>query len=230
MGNSEIALSKPLYKEFDSRNGQFINTISRNVLRLNRLAENILDVAKIESNLLKIRKEKFDVNQKVEHVVDNFRNKQKELSEYGDGHPYKYEKNVELIFVAPKVNPVTVEADAVRFEQILSNLIYNAIKFVDKEEGKVTISVDVNVEDANQQNKDRNKKKLTINVRDNGRGIHPDILHNLFHKFISKAEFGSGLGLFISKNIVESHGGKIWAKNNDDGKGATFSFSLPLKD
>ncbi len=230
MGNAELALSEPLYKEFDSRNGEFINAISRNALRLNRLTEYILDVAKIESNMLRISKEKFDVNQKVKHVVDNFKNKQKALSEYGGLHKYKNEKNVELVFVATEVNPVNVEADIVRFEQILSNLIDNAIKFIDKEEGKVTISVDVDAGDANQHNNVGDKKKLTISVKDNGRGIHPEVLHNLFHKFISKAEFGSGLGLFISKNIVESHGGKIWAKNNEDGKGATFSFSLPLKD
>ena len=98
-------------------------------------------------------------------------------------------------------------------------------------EGKVTVSIDFDADYANQHNSVKDKKKsVIISVKDNGRGIHPDMFHNLFDKFTSKAEFGTGLGLFISKSIIESHGGKIWADNNKDGRGATLSFSLPLKD
>lgn len=67
-----------------------------------------------------------------------------------------------------------------------------------------------------------------VNVKDNGKGIHQEIIHRLFTKFATKSDSGTGLGLYISKGIIEAHGGKLWAENNKDGKGATFSFSLPL--
>jgi two-component system, OmpR family, sensor histidine kinase VicK len=69
-----------------------------------------------------------------------------------------------------------------------------------------------------------------INIKDTGCGIDPSILPKLFSKFVTKSEEGrgTGLGLYISKNIIEAHGGKIWAANNNHGKGATFSFSLPV--
>ena len=69
---------------------------------------------------------------------------------------------------------------------------------------------------------------VVITIKDNGIGIDKDILPILFTKFASKSFQGTGLGLYICKSIVEAHGGKIWAKNNEDGKGATFSFSLPF--
>ena len=228
MGNTEMAISDPLYRKFDYNNGQFLDAISRNTLRIYKLTEYLLDVTRIESGLLKIKKEQFNINEKVKRVIDNFRNNQEE-AECSDNYLYRKKKNVELTFVTPKVNPITVEADEVRIEQVISNLVDNAIKFIDKEPGKVTISVDVKDGDENPHNNVKDKKKLIVSVKDNGRGIHPDILPNLFHKFTSKAEFGTGLGLFISKSVIESHGGKVWADNNKDGKGATFSFSLPLK-
>ncbi len=230
MGNAELATSDPTYNEFDGKNGQFINAISRNVLRLNRLTEYILDVAKIDSNQLKIKKETFNINDRVKHVVEYYRNKQETHS--NGCYTHKKRKSIEFVFNRPNVNPILVEADMVRIEQIISNLIDNAMKFIDKEEGKITVSVDIGVEyNANQQHSNlEGKKKIIISVKDNGRGIHPEIFYNLFHKFTSKAESGTGLGLFISKSIIESHGGKIWANNNKDGNGATFSFSLPLKD
>ncbi len=230
MGNAELATSDPVYKEFDSKNGRLIDAISRNALRLNRLTEYILDVAKIDSNQLKIKKEIFNINDMVKHVVECFRNRQETHS--NDRYTSKKRNNIEFGFNRPNVNPILVEADVVRIEQITSNLIDNAIKFIDKEDGKITVSIDIGFENnANQQHSNiEDKKKIIISVKDNGRGIHPEIFHNLFRKFTSKSEFGTGLGLFISKSIIESHSGKIWAGNNKDGNGATFSFSLPLKD
>jgi signal transduction histidine kinase len=67
-----------------------------------------------------------------------------------------------------------------------------------------------------------------LSVKDNGTGISTEIFPNLFSKYVSKSHMGTGLGLYISKSIIEAHGGKIWAENNKDGIGATFSFSLPL--
>jgi signal transduction histidine kinase len=74
----------------------------------------------------------------------------------------------------------------------------------------------------------KDNNELIITIRDTGQGIDPEILPNLFRKFATKSSSGTGLGLFISKSIIEAHGGRIWAENNSDGKGATFSFSVPI--
>jgi signal transduction histidine kinase len=79
-------------------------------------------------------------------------------------------------------------------------------------------------------NQDNNTdEEVTLSIKDTGTGIHPDILSNLFSIFATKSDTGTGLGLFISKGIIEAHGGKIWGENNINEKGATFSFSLPLQ-
>ena len=112
---------------------------------------------------------------------------------------------------------VFVEADKERISQLICNLLSNAIKFT--AEGTVCVSTEI---------KDNRKKEVHVTIKDTGQGIHPDILPRLFSKFASKSFQGTGLGLFISKSIVEAHEGRIWAENNTDGKGATFIFSLPI--
>jgi signal transduction histidine kinase len=109
-----------------------------------------------------------------------------------------------------------LRADKERLTQVISNLLDNAIKFTNR--GMISIIID----------KSSNGQEVTISVKDTGSGIHPDILPRLFSKFVSKSFQGTGLGLFISKSIIEAHGGKVWAENNLDGKGATFTFSLPI--
>jgi signal transduction histidine kinase len=74
----------------------------------------------------------------------------------------------------------------------------------------------------------KNGENVQVDVKDTGVGIDPDIMPRLFTKFATNSEQGTGLGLFISKSIIEAHGGRIWAQNNKDRKGATFSFTLPL--
>jgi signal transduction histidine kinase len=71
--------------------------------------------------------------------------------------------------------------------------------------------------------------QVIVRVKDEGPGIDPSIMPRLFTKFASKSDKGTGLGLYISKSIVEAHGGKIWAENNSDGRGATFTFTLPIQ-
>jgi signal transduction histidine kinase len=108
---------------------------------------------------------------------------------------------------------VFVEADRGRLSQVLTNLLSNAIKFT--ENGTITIETS------------ESDKEVIVSVRDTGSGIDPEVYRKLFSKFITKSDRGTGLGLFISKSIIESHGGRIWAENNQDGSGATFYFSLP---
>ena len=105
--------------------------------------------------------------------------------------------------------------------QVISNLITNSVKFTQR--GNITITAEI-IKD----NNDDNRQVVIVKVRDTGISIDPEILPNLFTKFATKSFEGTGLGLFISKKIIEAHGGKIWAENNADGKGATFSFSLPI--
>jgi signal transduction histidine kinase len=115
-----------------------------------------------------------------------------------------------------------VEADMQRIEQVLTNILDNAIKFNGE---KCTISIKI------QEGVNYNGRKAIVSIRDNGMGIDPEIMPKLFTKFSSKSLpgiKGIGLGLYISKNIIEAHGGRIWAENNTPGRGATFSFSLPL--
>src|SRR5207248_5220314 len=106
-------------------------------------------------------------------------------------------------------------------------LLRNAIKFTKKGDG--TISIEVRKTEGEREEPMSGQRFVMISIKDTGRGIDPDILPRLFEKFASKSFQGTGLGLFISKTIVEAHGGKIWAQNNADGKGATFSFTLPIR-
>ena len=148
------------------------------------------------------------------NIVEDFKN---DIQKKGNNVALVYEPDDDLI----------VEADKERIAQVISNLLSNAIKFT--EEGSISIKV---VKDAKHNN--HQQEEVMVSVKDTGTGIDPEILPRLFTKFATKSELagGTGLGLFISKSIVEAHGGKMWAKNSvSDGKvekGATFTFSLQL--
>lgn len=200
MGYSELLVVDP-------ENGtKYAYPILRNAKKLQRLSEDILDVTRIESQSLKLNREEFDLNDVLSSVIGDYRTV---LLDSGD----KINLNIQY---EPK--SIIVNADKGRVSQVISNLLSNAIKFTTTR-GKGTICITVEKKDV----------EVVISVKDPGQGIDPEILPRLFMKFVTKSPTaGTGLGLFISKNIIEAHGGKIWAKNNIDGKGATFSFSLPL--
>jgi signal transduction histidine kinase len=135
------------------------------------------------------------------------------------------------------VDPIVVEADKIRIYEVISNLLTNAIKFTQKSNSDssngisaITIFTDIKSNHAYKKGSSSNSdiEEVIISIRDRGTGIDPNVQDKLFSKFVITSETGSGLGLFISKGIVEAHGGRIWAENNADGKGATFAFSLPL--
>jgi signal transduction histidine kinase len=115
-----------------------------------------------------------------------------------------------------------VFADKERIYQVVSNLIKNAMKFIPSNDGEIEIILE-KVREGND-----GKEFASVKIKDNGKGIDSEILQRLFEKFVSKSETGTGLGLYISKSIMETHGGKIWAENNLDDRGATFSFTLPI--
>ncbi|MEO9294888.1 MAG: ATP-binding protein [Nitrososphaera sp.] len=128
------------------------------------------------------------------------------------------DKKVDFVF-EPSVEPLTVQADRSKLFEVLSNLTRNAIRFSGNE-SRITITL----------KKSEDGRDAVVQVRDCGMGIAPEIMPRLFQKFAASPDYGgTGLGLYISRSIVEAHGGKIWAENNKDGKGATFTFTLPLK-
>jgi signal transduction histidine kinase len=206
LGYSEILQRHPEKRE------QISEAIYRNANRLQRLTNDILDVTRIESQTLKLKKEQFNLRDLIFTIVEDLKN---DIQKKGS--------NIRLLY--EPYNNLLVEADKGRITQVISNLLNNAIKFTN--ENSRTIFIDVSTKQ--QIHNNSIDKKVIVSIRDNGAGIDRDILPRLFTKFASKSEIGgTGLGLFISKSIVEAHGGKIWAENNLDGKGATFYFSIPV--
>ncbi len=134
----------------------------------------------------------------------------------------QYDDSIRLALVSKEV--IFIEADKTRITQVIYNLLNNAIKFTQGEKGEEQSIISVTLE---KHENDENNKGVIVSTKDKGIGIAPEIMSRLFTKFATKSERGTGLGLFISKSIVEAHGGKIWAENNKEGRGATFSFSLP---
>jgi two-component system sensor histidine kinase VicK len=185
----------------------------RNARRLQRLTQNILDVTKIESHSLNLDKELFDLNDLISRIVMEYADRI-ERTEVG--------KDVKLVHMRNK-ETVIVEADKERLNQVILNLLSNAMKFT--KEGTIDITEQKRVE-----NKDgMMKEEAIVMVNDTGSGIDPEIMTKLFSKFTTKSQQGTGLGLYVSKCIIEAHGGKIWAENNSAGKrGAVFAFTLPL--
>ncbi|MGA8405280.1 MAG: HAMP domain-containing sensor histidine kinase, partial [Nitrososphaeraceae archaeon] len=123
-----------------------------------------------------------------------------------------------ILTIASKEDVVPVEGDKERLTQVIDNILSNAIKFTT--EGSINVTLERMIEN--------NKENAVVSIKDTGSGIESEILPRLFTKFAAKSERGTGLGLYISKGIIEAHGGKIWAENNLEKRGATFSFSLPL--
>jgi len=180
-----------------------ISSIIRNAKRLDRLAADILDVTNIEGKSLKLNKTIFDIDEILSQLV----------KEYSRQIENDAAKNKILKILYEPIH-VKILADNYRITQVISNIINNSIKFTDQ--GIISIIGNVNSDE------------LTIKISDTGKGIDNEIINRLFDKFVSRSEQGTGLGLFISKNIIESHGGKINGFNNENGTGATFVFTLPL--
>jgi len=180
---------------------ELLDMIISNAKRLLLLQENILNVSRIENKLLKLNKDQCDLVEIISTAIQDTEN--------------QIDKNmVEMRYNPSETNPPLVYADRAKLTQVVSNLLNNAIKFT--QAGSITVDV---VKDDNE---------AIVRIKDTGAGIHPRVESKLFSKFVTNSSSGTGLGLFISKSIVEAHGGKISGSNNTNDKGATFSFSLPL--
>lgn len=206
VGYSDLIQKHPEKRE------EMIQAISRNAVRLQRLTNDILDVTRIDSQTLKLNKEKFNLSDLIASVLEDYRtNIEKENSKVRLLYDNKYDTGGSPI----------VEADRDRIAQVISNILGNAIKFTSKEQGG-TVSVIL------EKNVNNKEEEVTVAVRDTGEGIHHEILPRLFTKFATKSFTGTGLGLYISKNIIGAHSGRMWAQNNPNKQGATFTFTLPL--
>jgi len=216
-----IALSELLQQEGINnieKNKQLLDIIFRNSKRLKQLTDDVLDVASIESGSFFLNKEKFNLKEMITDVLKEFeqtiqnKNNIKFFLEFNDN-------NDEIIIV---------EADRNRLSQVIHNLLHNALKFT--KEGSITVIVERKKDNPNDK-----YDEILVSIKDTGTGIHPEVLPKLFTKFATKSPIpGTGLGLFISKSIIEMHGGKIWAINNNEidrekDVGSTFTFSLPVK-
>jgi hypothetical protein len=183
---------------------EYISVISRNARRLKDLTEDILDVSRIDGKSLDLRNEVFDLVSTINSLLDDYRKDQAGLA------------NRSEISFESKFSNVLVLGDRQRINQVIHNLLDNALNFT--KDGLITISVSKKTQNANEWN---------ITVKDSGKGIDLEMMPRLFTKFATKSQHGIGLGLYISKSIIEAHGGKIWAENNTNEKGANFSFTLP---
>jgi two-component system, OmpR family, sensor histidine kinase VicK len=199
LGFSELAVtSDGLTAEVQD----LLNPVYDNAVRLSKLIEDVLSITKIESRTLNIDKVKLNINENIANVISDLKNQ------------IRTPNKLHIEFLNAK-KPLYVMADKLRLYQVIANLVGNAIKFT--QEGN--ISIGARIEDGN---------NIVVSVKDTGKGIESHIVPKLFTKFATVSNSGTGLGLYISKSIIEAHGGRMWAENNPKGKGATFSFSLPI--
>jgi signal transduction histidine kinase len=198
-----------------------LNVIIRNAKRLQQLSEAVLDTSKIESKTLRLNKERFDLNDVIINSIDDMI-----LSSEFNNTGVQLSYQPETIFL---------ESDKGRISQVISNLLSNAFKFTNKDRGTISINLHIKNDRGNNIDTEENSdspRYVMVSITDNGTGIDPEIFPRLFDKFASESHQGTGLGLFISKGIVEAHGGKIWAQNNNNStngrNGATLYFTLPV--
>ena len=192
-----------------------IKVIYRNAKKLQKLTNDILDVSRIDSHALNLDVSNFDFMDLIKNTIQDFNihAEKKEEEIISIDCNFDVETKSKGVFD----QSILVEGDKARISQVLLNLLNNARKFT--KEGKIIVTVLMK----------KDGKEVIVSISDKGNGINSEVLNHLFEKFISRSDSGTGLGLYISKNIVEAHGGKIWASNNQNGIGSTFSFSIPVE-
>jgi signal transduction histidine kinase len=191
-----------------------MKVIYRNAKKLQKLTNDILDVSRIDSHILNLNTSRFDFVELIKNTIEDFttNSEKKEENVYIDFDLRDETKSKEVLDQS-----ILIEGDKTRISQVLLNLLNNARKFT--EEGKITVTVLIK----------KDAKEVIVSISDSGKGINSEVMNHLFEKFISRSDSGTGLGLYISKNIIEAHRGKIWASNNQNGIGSTFSFSIPVE-
>ncbi|MFL6360830.1 MAG: ATP-binding protein [Nitrososphaeraceae archaeon] len=227
LGYTELLKNTELLKKDKSNNVlHFINPILKNAQRLEKLANDILDITRIENKQLRLDLERFNLIDLIADIVQDFKkDNTNAITSKHNSHRSNSRTELLQLKYEPKEDVIFVEADKARITSVISNLLNNAIKFT--RSGLITVKCRLECP-TNEANDNSHHGNAIITIKDTGLGISPDIFHRLFTKFATNSNSGTGLGLFISKNIVEAHGGKIWAENNQNENGASFSFSLPI--
>jgi signal transduction histidine kinase len=184
-----------------------ITTIDLAATNMLELVNDLLDVAKIEAG-------KFDLNMQEYDLAASIKEQMKAFE------PQAAAKHLALNYIG--LEKQTAKFDRVRISQVLNNLLSNSIKYTDS--GQIDVNVAL----------DESGKRLVVSVKDSGLGVSREDLSVLFSKFKQLKSFdssrkGTGLGLVVSKGIVEAHGGQIWAESAGENLGSTFFFSLPLE-
>jgi two-component system, OmpR family, sensor histidine kinase VicK len=218
LGLSEILATRA---QPGSEDKELLDAIWRNARRLNKLAEAILDVTKIESHALNLQRDIFDLNEIIASAVSDVVISPA-VTNSVDGI------NISVVYADKKA---FVLGDKDRILQVVSNLLANAVTFTLK--GSIVVLVKVEPQQIGEKSnavENVYEKYVTVRIRDSGPGIDPRVFPRLFSKFATGTTWGTGLGLYISKGIIEAHSGTIIASNNEDGKGATFAFSLPYQE
>jgi two-component system sensor histidine kinase VicK len=204
-----LGYSELLQNDSGEHAADMLKGLTRNAYRLQSLITVILDVARIESGTLILERENLNLTDLITTAIEDAKNQLKISG-----------KSIEISFFHKQIQDVQqkkdliVNADKDRILQVISNLLSNALKFT--KEGSIAVTTE------------KVENEVIVKVKDSGSGIDREIFPKLFERFVSKSEKGTGLGLFLSKNITEAHGGRIWAENNPDGIGAMFAFSLPI--
>jgi signal transduction histidine kinase len=222
--------------------------ISRNALRLKKLADDILHVSRIEGGVYRLNlQENVNIISLILTTIESI----KENYEYSDQRDkvsisfftsVEYEderrlsKDQEEQQLVDSKKSLLIKCDAEKIQQVVFNLLHNAMKFT--EQGVITINIDARrtnnpLRDRDKNNSNRNNDTIIVSIKDQGTGVDPSIKEKLFEKFMTRSSNGAGLGLYLSKKIVEAHGGKIWVESNSNNseneRGAIFAFSLPVK-
>jgi signal transduction histidine kinase len=240
IGYAELLLEE----ETDDNKKQALMSIVHNSERLQKLALDILDIARMDSNTFQLHKEPLDLNYVISNIAKDYLKRQEQQKARditrlisnvnGNNNKNSYSKKSEtkLLFEPRVKEDIFVEADEERLMQVMYNLLDNAFKFIDSDGGTVRITLEKQEQQLGdliiQERHHQQEPHAIIRIKDTGTGIDPEILPRLFSKFATKSQRGTGLGLYISKNIVDSHGGKLYAENNTNDKGATFTIILPL--
>jgi two-component system, OmpR family, sensor histidine kinase VicK len=194
---------------FPESSKDYLERLARNADRLYTLISDLLDSTRLEIGILKLTKSDFNLTDIIREVVNDI--KRKSYDSTKNNVEVKIKPNIKSIFPP---EPITVHGDKERIAQVLINLLDNAVKFTNS--GIITVSVKLDVNNL-----------VRVSIKDSGIGIPAEIQSKLFEKFTTMSDKGIGLGLFISKNIIQAHGGSISGKNNGHSRGATFSFTLP---
>ena len=209
LGLAEVMLSNKNLNVIQQE--ELLRIIINNAKKLHFLTNNLLDVARIDENLFSLELQEFDIVGLANDVIKEVRNQ------------IISNKKIKIDLQCPETS-LNVIGDKIRLNQVFLNLVNNSIKYT--EEGEIMVSIKRGNDKGNNNDGDGDTPVVLVQIIDNGLGIQEDLKQKLFSKFTKGKKVGTGLGLFICKNIVESHGGKIWAENNTD-KGATFSFTIP---